>query len=116
MTPAAPTSVGPLFSALADDTRRAVLDAVARGVATATELADEVGVTRQAVAKHLGVLAEAGLVTSDRVGRETRYRVVPGALRPVSEWARATDAAWSDRFDRLRRTLASRTPARGSTP
>jgi DNA-binding transcriptional ArsR family regulator len=93
---------GAVFSALADDTRRAVLTAVAvRGTATATELTGEVAVSRQAVAKHLGVLADAGLVTSERSGREARYRVVPGALRPARDWIAASDAAWSRRLDRL---------------
>jgi DNA-binding transcriptional ArsR family regulator len=92
-----------VFAALADDTRRTVLQAVVRaGPTTATEVATTVPVTRQAVAKHLGVLREAGLVQSARVGRETRYEARPDALAPALEWIRATDAAWSERLARLK--------------
>src|SRR5205814_8220615 len=64
---------GAVFEALADPTRREVVRRLAQGgPATATELAGDLPVTRQAVAKHLATLAEAGLVTSDRQGRETR--------------------------------------------
>ena len=67
---------GTVLAALADPTRRDVLAAVAAraGTATATELAAELPVTRQAIAKHLTVLADAGLVTSVRHGREARYQ------------------------------------------
>ena len=107
------TTVGTVLAALADDTRRRVLDLVAeRGTATATEVAEVVGVSRQAVAKHLAVLQEAGIVTAERVGREARYQVVPGSLRPVADWARTTDDAWADRLGRLRRVLAERRAAR----
>ena len=79
---------GPVFSALADPTRRAVLRAVAgRGTATATELTSEIDVTRQAVAKHLRILEDAGLVAPERSGREQRYRVTPAPF---------TDAAGLD--------------------
>ena len=75
--------VGAVFTALADDTRRALLASIAsHGGATATELAAGTTITRQAVAKHLAVLSAAGLVAPLRSGRETRYRVVPGSLRP----------------------------------
>ena len=80
---------GTVLAALADPTRRDVLAAVAAraGRATATDLAAELPVTRQAVAKHLGVLANAGLVTSERQGREARYASSPdrcGRLRSGS--------------------------------
>ena len=72
---------GPVFSALSDPTRRHVVEALAsRETATATELATELPVTRQAVAKHLSALSSAGLVESERRGRETRYRLTPEAL------------------------------------
>jgi DNA-binding transcriptional ArsR family regulator len=64
-----------VFAALADPTRRTIMREVStRGSATATELAIPLGVTRQAVAKHLAVLADAQLVDARREGRETRYR------------------------------------------
>ena len=72
----APDPLGQVFSALADPSRRHVMDYLAeRGTATATELTGELPITRQAVAKHLATLAGAGLVSSERRGRETRYRL-----------------------------------------
>ena len=103
-----------MLAALADPMRRDVLAAVAArsGTATATDLAAELPVTRQAIAKHLGVLADAGLVTSVRQGREARYRVVAGSLRPASDWIQRTEASWSRRVDRLQQHLADRATAR----
>src|SRR5205085_7600216 len=82
-----PDRVGPVFSALADPSRRFVVETLAaRGSATATELAGELPVTRQAVAKHLAALGEAGLVSSSRSGRETRYRLTPEPLADALGW------------------------------
>lgn len=103
--------VGLIFAALADDTRRSVLDAVAdRGSATATELTEVIPVSRQAVAKHLGVLREAGLVEARRAGRETRYEVRAAALRPAAAWLADADRAWDERLQRLKRRVESPPP------
>lgn len=104
----ASADAGTVLAALADATRRAVLAAVATrsGTATATELATDLPVSRQAIAKHLGILAEAGLVTSARHGREARYQVVEGSLQPASEWIERTEATWARRVDRLRQHLS----------
>ena len=76
-----------VFGALADPNRRRLLDFLAgRETATATELAAELPVTRQAVAKHLATLHAAGLVRSDRRGRETRYRLTPEPLTDAMAW------------------------------
>ena len=83
----------------------------ARGSATATELAAELPVTRQAVAKQLGALAEAGLLRATRSGRETRYEVTPGPLEDAVEWMVSVGAAWDERLAALRRSLAGRGPA-----
>ena len=92
-----------VFAALADGTRRAILQAVAeRGPMTATALAGELPVSRQAVAKHLALLRDAGLVASDRAGRETRFTAQPEPLRDLAAWASATGRRWDDRLDRLR--------------
>jgi DNA-binding transcriptional ArsR family regulator len=100
--------VGAIFAALADDTRRSVLDAVARrGSATATELTAVVPVSRQAVAKHLAVLRDAGLVEAHRAGRETRYQARPAALRPAAAWLVDADRAWDERLQRLKRQVES---------
>jgi DNA-binding transcriptional ArsR family regulator len=100
---------GPVFTALADPTRRAVLRAVAgRGTATATELTGEIDVTRQAVAKHLRILEEAGLVAPERSGREQRYRVTPAPFTDALAWMAEVGAAWDERLDRLAARVARR--------
>ncbi len=94
---------GAVFAALGDDTRRRIWRAVVEGgPVTATALAGQVPVTRQAVTKHLKVLDQAGLVTGDRVGRETRYVARQGSLQAAADWIAAADAAWSDRLARLK--------------
>jgi DNA-binding transcriptional ArsR family regulator len=101
--------VGPVFSALADPSRRFVLETLAeRGSATATELAGELPVTRQAVAKHLAALTAAGLVTRERSGRETRYVLTPEPLGPAVQWMERVGAQWDERLAALRSHLESR--------
>ena len=91
-----------VFAAIADDNRRAIFDQLVRdGSGTATALASSVGITRQAAAKHLVILADAGLATSERIGRETRFRPVPAGLDPLRGWVDATAAAWDQRLDGL---------------
>lgn len=93
---------GAVFDALADPTRRAVLRNVAeRGPLTATELAADLPVTRQAVAKHLAVLRDAGLVEPARDGRELRYSATPAPMVEASGWLERTGAAWDGRLARL---------------
>jgi len=100
--------VDAVFGALADANRRYLVDALsAREDATATELAAELPVTRQAVAKHLAALGEAGLVESSRVGRETRYRLTPAALADALAWIERVGGQWDERLAALRRHLAS---------
>ena len=95
-----------VFDALGDPGRRALVASIAdRGTATATELAAELPVTRQAVAKQLGALADAGLVHSTRIGRETRYEVTPEALREAAAWLVAVGAEWDERLAALGRSL-----------
>jgi len=93
-----------VFAALADPTRRQVLRAVAeRGPVTATALAGSLPVTRQAVAKHLGLLRDAGLVAAERSGRETRFTARPEPLDGLAAWAADAGRRWDDRLARLRR-------------
>jgi len=105
---------GRVFDALADANRRYVLEALAeRDTATATELAAELPVTRQAVAKHLAALNEAGLVESRREGRETRYELTPGPLAGAMEWMAGVGAEWDARLAALRKHLTGGSPRRG---
>jgi DNA-binding transcriptional ArsR family regulator len=92
--------LGQVFSALADPSRRHVMDYLAaRGTATATELTGELPITRQAVSKHLATLAGAGLVSSERSGRETRYRLTVAG----QEWDERLGAL-ADHLERRRVT------------
>lgn len=107
--PDAEARAGAVFEALADATRRAVLrDVAERGPVTATELAASLPVTRQAVAKHLAVLRDAGLVDQERAGRETRYSATTRPMVDASRWLDATGAAWDDRLGRLAARLEQR--------
>ena len=98
---------GRVFDALADPNRRYVLEALAeRDTATATELASELPVTRQAVAKQLAVLADAGLLRARREGRETRYEVTTEPLGEAMQWIVDVGGRWDERLSRLRRHLS----------
>jgi DNA-binding transcriptional ArsR family regulator len=100
-----------VFSALGDPGRRSLVEAVAaRGSATATQLAAELPVTRQAVAKQLGALAHAGLLRATRAGRETLYEVTPEPLEDALDWMVSVGGAWDNRLTALRRSLAKRRP------
>ena len=104
---------GMVFEALADATRRAVLrDVASRGPRTATEVAAELPVSRQAVAKHLAILREAGLVVHERSGREARFTARLEPLSDAEHWLRDAGQAWDDRLQRLE-ALASRADRRG---
>jgi DNA-binding transcriptional ArsR family regulator len=101
-----PPVVGAVFTALSDPTRREVVRLLAgEGSITVTELASELPVTRQAVAKHLAVLEEAGLVTATTQGRRRRYRLTPGPLTDAMGWMADVGAEWDERLASLRSHL-----------
>jgi len=94
--------VGAVFSALADPTRREVVRSLAAQPGlTASYLAGELPMTRQAVSKHLHALSGAGLVQAHREGRETRYTLTPVPLAEAIEWMTAVGAQWDERLARL---------------
>jgi DNA-binding transcriptional ArsR family regulator len=98
--------VDAVFAALADPTRRRVLRSLSRGESqTASGLAAELPISRQAVAKHLASLRAAKLVSSERVGRETIYAVRPEPLDEAARWIEAVGADWDRRLAALRRSL-----------
>lgn len=104
MTPAAPPQA--VFAALADPTRREVLERLATdGAATPTRLAAALPITRQAVSKHLASLADAGLVSEHRAGRERRYTFTPEPLEDAASWMAAIGARWDRRLADLERYL-----------
>ena len=101
--PIAPTE---LFSALADPTRRAIFERLARGgVQTVRVLTGHAAVSQPAVSKHLAVLKLAGLVLDRRDGRQTHYSAQPQGLTPLLDWIGVYGAFWRDRFDRLETLL-----------
>ena len=101
--------VDAVFSALADERRRALVELLARSDAgaTPTELARELPVTRQAVAKHLASLQDAGLVEVTRSGREARYALTPAPLTEAIGWIERVGSDWDARLAALRRHLSS---------
>jgi DNA-binding transcriptional ArsR family regulator len=100
-----------VFDALADSTRRSVLRAVADdGPLTATELAGRLPVSRQAVSKHLDVLADAGLVHRHRAGRDVRFSVDVAPLDDALAWIAAVGAKWDRRLAALERRLQQAPP------
>jgi DNA-binding transcriptional ArsR family regulator len=96
-----------MFAALADPTRRQVVETLLRErQTTVPELTAALPMTRQAVAKHLAMLDDAGLVERAPVGgRQVHYRLREGALVPVTRWIRDAEAAWDARLERLRRAV-----------
>lgn len=101
-----PAVTDTVFRALADPTRRALFERLARGgELTVHALTSRAGVSQPAVSKHLTVLKGAGLVRDRRAGRETHYSARPKALEPLTDWLGLHEAFWRDRFARLETTL-----------
>ncbi|MER5471123.1 metalloregulator ArsR/SmtB family transcription factor [Streptomyces sp. NPDC002685] len=107
--------VDSVLGALADPTRRQLLDLLAeQGTATATTLAERLPVSRQAVVKHLAVLDAAGLVSGNRVGREVRYALRSAPLDAAARWMAALAADWDRRLADIKR--AAETAEQASHP
>jgi DNA-binding transcriptional ArsR family regulator len=107
------------FTALADPTRRGILDRLGRSDASISDLAAAFPMTLTGIKKHVHVLETAGLVTTEKIGRVRTCRVRPDALTAAEAWISHRRALWSDRLDRLDAFLATHAtdPAdEGSTP
>jgi DNA-binding transcriptional ArsR family regulator len=89
------------FNAVAEASRRDLLDALGTGEATVGELVDRLGLSQPQVSKHLGVLRAVGLVTARVDGRRRWYRINGPALKPIHDWVRAFERTWTERLDRL---------------
>src|ERR1700744_833384 len=89
------------FAALADGTRRGVLEQLARGDASITDLAEKFQMTLTGMKKHVGVLEEAGLVTTEKVGRVRTCKLGPQKLDDVAAWLESYRRRWQARFDAL---------------
>ena len=103
-------SVGHVFSALSDPTRRLMVEELLRdGTTSVPALTAMLPITRQAVAKHLSTLDDAGLVERAPVaGREVHYRLRQGALIQAAAWLHHAEAAWDDRLVRLKDAVEKR--------
>jgi DNA-binding transcriptional ArsR family regulator len=100
-----------VFFALADPTRREVIRRLSQdGPVTVSDLARRLPVTRQAVAKHLAALDEAGLISAEQEGRRKRYHLTPGPLAEAMGWMAEVGAEWDARLDALHRHLRPESP------
>ena len=93
----------PVFAALGDDTRWAILVRLGQAPASASALARELPISRQAIVKHLEVLDGAGLVESERRGRELVYQALGGRLSDVARELERIGRAWERRLARIKR-------------
>jgi DNA-binding transcriptional ArsR family regulator len=100
----------PVFRALADPTRRAVYERLARGEMSVSELKAGFAVSQPAISQHLAALKGAGLVSERRDGRYAYYRADPRGLAPLVSWVDRYSAFWPERLERLKRTLKDMEP------
>lgn len=91
-----------IFRALADPTRRALLQRLSVGERNATELREGLGISQPAVSQHIAVLRGAGLIVEERIGRHVKYRVSPDGLLPLVDWLTRYRAFWPARVERLK--------------
>ncbi|MBO0852823.1 MAG: helix-turn-helix transcriptional regulator [Nocardia sp.] len=96
-----PDPIGRVFSAIADPTRRAIVERLVRGPATVTEVAAPLAMSLPAVMQHLQVLEAAGVIVTEKVGRVRSCRVEPAALRAGEQWLSRQRTDWERQLDRL---------------
>ena len=105
-SPFAPeTRLDATFAALADATRRGVLEQLGRGDASITALADRFHMTLTGMKKHVGVLEDAGLVTTEKLGRVRTCKLGPGRLENETAWIESYRRMWDARFDEMERIV-----------
>jgi DNA-binding transcriptional ArsR family regulator len=95
-----------LFHALGDPTRRAILDRLVAGPMSVSRLAEPLGVTVTAVAQHLQILEEVGLVHTEKLGRVRSCRMETAGFQALEQWIRDHRTAWERKLDRLGHFLA----------
>jgi DNA-binding transcriptional ArsR family regulator len=105
MVPFSTTHLDASFAALSDPTRRGVLEQLGSGDASITELADKFHMTLTGMKKHVGVLEQAGLVTTQKVGRVRTCRLGPGRLAEETAWIEEYRRLWASRFDALEQVV-----------
>lgn len=91
-----------VFNALADTTRRTIIDRLTtQGAHTATQLSKDMKITRQGVTKHINILIDAGLIATNKQGREVYYDVTPKPLARATQWITNIEAEWDKRLAAL---------------
>ena len=105
-------SLDAVFQALADPTRRVMVERLTRGPASVSELAEPLDMTLSAVVQHLGVLEASGLVKSEKVGRVRTCRIQASALRAAEKWITERRSTWERRLDRLGEYLDATEPTK----
>ncbi|HEY0941508.1 MAG TPA: metalloregulator ArsR/SmtB family transcription factor [Steroidobacter sp.] len=98
--------VSRVFHALADATRREILDRVSKGPVSVSMLAEPLQVSLAAVVQHLQVLEDSGLIDTEKVGRVRTCRIEPAGLAAAEQWIHDRRALWERRLDRLGDVLA----------
>jgi DNA-binding transcriptional ArsR family regulator len=96
-----------VFQAVADPTRRKILKLLAEQEMPIALITESFPITRTAINKHLFVLSEAGLVSSKRVGRETRYSLQPDPLKELQEWLSFFELYWDNKLSALKNFVES---------
>ena len=104
--PHPPIDMDRLFQALGDPTRRAILDSLSAGPMSVSRLATPLGITLTAVAQHLQVLEECGLVRTEKVGRVRTCRIETAGFSALEQWIRDHRSMWERKLDRLGELLA----------
>lgn len=99
--PRSTVKVATVFHALADPTRRAVVERLARGPQSVSRLAEPLGITRTAVGQHLRLLEESGLVRTEKIGRVRTARIEPAGFTALEKWIGEQRSLWERRLDRL---------------
>ncbi|MCI0394983.1 MAG: metalloregulator ArsR/SmtB family transcription factor [Chloroflexi bacterium] len=103
------------FAALADPTRRKIMELLARyGQLAATEISEQFPVSAQAISQHLKILREAKLVQVEKRAQQRIYRINPEAMLELEAWARQLRQLWNQRFDALDRILQQETKKENS--
>ncbi len=103
------TRIDTSFAALSDATRRGVLEQLGRADASITELADKFHMTLTGMKKHVGVLEQAGLVTTKKIGRVRRCELGPRRLDEATAWLESYRERWDARFDELESVVSELT-------
>jgi DNA-binding transcriptional ArsR family regulator len=94
------------FNAVAEPRRRQILDLLSGGELPVNDLVTLLDLAQPLVSKHLRVLREVGLVDVRDKGRQRMYQLNPGPLKPIHDWVKKYEQAWSERFDRMDLVLA----------